>query len=468
MFNNKKLKLAIFITCLLLPQAVWGAAGDVAPEYNPLCWKKDDCVAQRGFFLFNKTEGFTTDERLFLESGWFMGETPCVSADLGKCLPAAAGESEVAFGGQRKFRDIGEFITKIYKYAVGVAGILAVVMIIISGAQYIVSGGNSEQMGSAKKRIGGALIGLFIAYASYFILNTINPALVNLRLPQTWMIRAQSLTPQYCFSAPVGTNFAEAGNSKDTIEPAGINNASFGPLEKPAMVCGKKYFIENAGGGTCEGHFCQAESNGGTQAAVCAPKFAPNNEYEGYKCRPGNVAGQVTNTSLEDRFWAGWGSWEPPYLADDMSNDLYIVCNDGYADNLGANRSRENLNDGRMQVYALSVPNSVIDENISACSENKRGGLKGFLLGLSFDEGMDVTDEFHYIGKGGLDVWDDHYGDSEDDAHFALMKPEYFFTEDEIKTGIVVNIDMKNVYDVDSNYFNEEVETATYGKFRNN
>lgn len=76
---------------------------------------------------------------------------------------------------------IGEYIVGTYTYVLGIAAILAAIMIIIGGVQWTLSGGNSSTIGSAKKRIGGALIGLLIAYLSYAVLNTINPSLVGLK-----------------------------------------------------------------------------------------------------------------------------------------------------------------------------------------------------------------------------------------------------------------------------------------------
>jgi len=79
------------------------------------------------------------------------------------------------------FPYLGEYITQVYQYAIVLAGILAMIVIILSGIQWIVSGGSSEIAGAAKKRIGGGIIGLLIAVGSYTLLYTINPELVSFR-----------------------------------------------------------------------------------------------------------------------------------------------------------------------------------------------------------------------------------------------------------------------------------------------
>lgn len=75
---------------------------------------------------------------------------------------------------------IAEYIRGVYEYAIILAGVLAMVMIIVSGFQWAASGGNSDAISGAKTRIGQAVTGLIIALGSYTLLATLNPALVNL------------------------------------------------------------------------------------------------------------------------------------------------------------------------------------------------------------------------------------------------------------------------------------------------
>lgn len=80
--------------------------------------------------------------------------------------------------------DVGAstYIASIYKMAIGIAGALAVLMIVIGGIQYTASMGNPGAIGAAKTRIWAAISGLILALFSYIILNTINPDLVNFNL----------------------------------------------------------------------------------------------------------------------------------------------------------------------------------------------------------------------------------------------------------------------------------------------
>lgn len=75
------------------------------------------------------------------------------------------------------------FIADIYRYLAGVAGILAVVMMIYGGIKYTVSFGNPSTLQDARDTVSSAMIGLALVLGTYVILNFINPALTSLKVP---------------------------------------------------------------------------------------------------------------------------------------------------------------------------------------------------------------------------------------------------------------------------------------------
>lgn len=86
--------------------------------------------------------------------------------------------------------DIAEFISTLYKFALGVSGIVAVGMIVAGGIFYSVSGESPQAQSEGKDMIVSALWGLGLLFGSYLILRTVNPRLVALELldlkkPQT-------------------------------------------------------------------------------------------------------------------------------------------------------------------------------------------------------------------------------------------------------------------------------------------
>lgn len=76
---------------------------------------------------------------------------------------------------------IAQYIAAIYKFAMIIASIAAVVMIILQGLIFITSGGEAEKKSTASKRIIQVVIGMLILWGSYAILSYINPDLINFR-----------------------------------------------------------------------------------------------------------------------------------------------------------------------------------------------------------------------------------------------------------------------------------------------
>ena len=69
----------------------------------------------------------------------------------------------------------------LFTVSIALAGVFAVLMIVIGGIEYLLSEAFTSKT-EAIKRIQAALWGLLIILASYVILNTINPNLLDLKL----------------------------------------------------------------------------------------------------------------------------------------------------------------------------------------------------------------------------------------------------------------------------------------------
>jgi len=74
-----------------------------------------------------------------------------------------------------------EYIITIYKWSVNAIAIIAIIMIMIAGFQWMTAVGNAPAIGQAKSRINNSLVGLLLAVGAYSLLNFINPSLVNLK-----------------------------------------------------------------------------------------------------------------------------------------------------------------------------------------------------------------------------------------------------------------------------------------------
>jgi hypothetical protein len=108
-----------------------------------------------------------------------------IALSAGLLLPASAFAqkyqlmTDLPFGDANGMAELSTFLPKIYVVAVGIASIMAVVIIILAGFKYMTSeGGKSE----AKASIKNALVGLIMLLLSYLLLNTLNPELLKIKM----------------------------------------------------------------------------------------------------------------------------------------------------------------------------------------------------------------------------------------------------------------------------------------------
>src|SRR3989344_4751031 len=102
-------------------------------------------------------------------------------------LPCAEGTPGCVFeNGAWKLTDyspggktpLGSYLNTMIRIFLGICAVLAMIMIVVGGLEYMTSELVSSKE-SGKHKITGALLGLVLAFGSYAILNTINPELLN-------------------------------------------------------------------------------------------------------------------------------------------------------------------------------------------------------------------------------------------------------------------------------------------------
>jgi len=112
-------------------------------------------------------------------------------------------------------RTFPQYIEGLYKFGIWTVGLAALFMISVGGFIYLSSGGNSSTMGTAKKYIWDALIGLSLALLAWLVLNIINPDLVNVNLSRFSQVggsaetatTAQLSTPTSVFGGIAASDF---------------------------------------------------------------------------------------------------------------------------------------------------------------------------------------------------------------------------------------------------------------------
>ena len=153
---------------------------------------------------------------------------------------------EITEGDKKIFQSdlLPKYIRAIYKYAIGIVGILATVVLMFGGILWIVAGGNAERVGNAKSWIGASLTGLILVLCSYMILKTINPALVSFQ-----PIEVKKVDPLETNSSP-GWYYAWISYGL-----TGVHSGENGPFETKNL-CEKKRKIDDnrldtSAGGPC-------------------------------------------------------------------------------------------------------------------------------------------------------------------------------------------------------------------------
>lgn len=122
---------------------------------------------------------------------------------------------------------IGVYISSLYKYLIGIVGILAAVVLMIGGVIWLTAGGNQTRIGEAKAWIGASLTGLIIALTSFMILYQVNPDLVNFKPIKITVVEDNSIVSGSCEildneTACKGSSGCEWKNNKCSVDASAI------------------------------------------------------------------------------------------------------------------------------------------------------------------------------------------------------------------------------------------------------
>ncbi len=101
---------------------------------------------------------------LYLVAGFFIPRTAWSQASL----PDNPGLAQGSFG---------EILENVTALAASALAPLAILVIVISGIMFIVSGGNEDRISGAKRMLSAAIFGLIIALLAWVFVNTIGQTL---------------------------------------------------------------------------------------------------------------------------------------------------------------------------------------------------------------------------------------------------------------------------------------------------
>jgi len=505
----KKLFVILVFSFLLIPQA--------SQAVDQRCWVKEDCKTFRtNYGATDALGGFYDaathdDARKACETN---GDGVDVfGREIGFCLPVGETVTAITFGGQNKFTNIGEFIKFIYKYGFIVGAVVAVMVIIVAGIMYIFSGGNSDTVGQAKKKIFGALIGLALMALSYTILNNLNPYLTNWRLPGIWAINAEGTTPYACNKLPATSQIAIAKKSEEAKATTAMseaqwfipnnNSAPSRPTVNPIVaglsllqeqnnlknksVCGFDYFIK----GEKEDQFCRGDYC--TPGNLCIQGVNETNR----SCIQAKIAGKIYATGFfskavgDSNFFvkAGFGLATDFWAWKWITNiSIIALCqNEGrFKDSSALEDStpEDKINKKTMEEnYLMNYTSADVDNLASDC---KNSAVVGFVFKVDVNNSNDPTDETHMLGldeNGNMvdlcpynDVGINTTEESNDNPCWAYIysaKPgmwsfPYFITAELLKKGFIMDIDVSKITYVNINCFSATCPSNTKLNILNN
>ncbi len=164
--------------------------------------------------------------------------------------------------------DLGGYIALVYRYVIGLAGTAAVIMIVYGGFRYLL-GSAMDDVAAGKTIIQDAVIGLLLVLGSYFILSTVNPNTLSLKLPNI-----QPITPK---AVPVATQVAVTRTVFNLPQNAAV------PLGGSLVQCA-----------TCTGEECRGRMAACPQGGRCL--IAPTQTIQGVCPRFGQSCMYLAST----------------------------------------------------------------------------------------------------------------------------------------------------------------------------
>ncbi len=160
--------------------------------------------------------------------------------------------------------DVASYIAGLYKFIAGAIGIIATMMVFYAGIRWLTAAGNRSRVQDAKETLFSALAAVVLALGSYILLYTINPRLVNLRVPTLKPVIGQLQRTDVCTETKVCLSGDRIGVSCNVDNDCGAGSQSgtcgfqvnLGGDAQPA--CGKMYEYTDAGAGvaSCRGNYC--------------------------------------------------------------------------------------------------------------------------------------------------------------------------------------------------------------------
>ncbi len=280
--------------------------------------------------------------------------------------------------------DLANYLYAFYVYFVWIVGILATVMVMYGGIQWLTAAGNSSRIENAKQTMNSAFIAVVLTLTSYLLLQLINPTLLRLRLPVT------EITPQF------------AGGFCTQLNEIDLASAALAANKK----CGDIFEYPYKEDGIDKSHFCMSSycSNYVQACLSCSGEGKP------YKTCPSaglhcvnydnqiSVTGTIINPGNLDLYKV-----ELFRMEENLENPNEIIN----WKKIGEVKGRDHFTDGSKIKFELNDSVALTHFKFDACFGNAfscracswidpSGTTKPFLFELPFTLGAPSTKDFNF------------------------------------------------------------------------
>ncbi len=282
---------------------------DEYPENSDICWTERECEDDDANNEWNDYVTECSDEGPY---------------HMGHCYSAPRTVSVMtAINGETKFTGIADYVSALYQLLIPAMAIVAVVMLMVGGLQYILSRGSANGVKLAKERIKNAVIGMVLLLSAYSLANLLDPSLTHikqLRIPKVKAVLMLNANDTCEYLSSVGYGI-DGGQGQAVGRCGAEGEITSTDLVDPQVIAGAWEV-----GDTCQYSTCMDADAGKTcildagepTCISCSDIYdgsslAPNDASCGrasYEERPGTETGNKTLCAyIEDT--SGWTNARP-------------------------------------------------------------------------------------------------------------------------------------------------------------
>ena len=254
--------IAVGVVLPILPAHAY--VGGDATSQNRFCFTAVEChKSMAGKSECQSKDGCCVKDRCYMPGEGCQSKGDDAAGTMGLCYAKSPPiELKVKFGDTAMVMDIGDYLEKAYKYAVGIAAFLAAIMMIIGGFFYLTAGDNQSRVTQGKDYIKDALIGLAVVLSAWLMLNTINPDLIRMQLPKVPVLKKALFigctTTELC--QPCGKQYTVYVDANGEPPPFGEDGCPYTETDekqhtkgmyKGSMCPGKSCYLSSSGKEEC-------------------------------------------------------------------------------------------------------------------------------------------------------------------------------------------------------------------------